>query len=66
MSVFHIHQWKEVARVYIPSSQTRMEATGVTTELVQKLRGNITSVELACDCGDVKELILCGDHTQRA
>lgn len=57
----HRHRWVEVGRVFAPSRTAR--AKGYDIEVLEALAFGVTSIELRCECGDVTERRLIGDHT---
>jgi hypothetical protein len=61
MRFWHRHQWIEVNRVFARSRLTEVEGIGALA--FERLAFGVTSIELRCDCGDVRERQLLGDHT---
>lgn len=61
----HRHQWTEVGRVFTPPRRG-WELTWPTEKLVRDFTFGVTSIELRCDCGDVSERQLLGDHVSQA
>lgn len=57
----HRHQWSEVGRVFAPPLHGAEIERG-TIEFYQQLAFGVTSIELRCDCGDVSERQLLGNH----
>lgn len=62
MKLIHRHRWEEVGRVYAPSSL--QGADWLTKDAFDKATFGVTSIELRCSCGRVREEVLIGDHTQ--
>lgn len=60
----HRHQWTEAGRVFAPP-QHGAEITGGTIEFAKQLAFGVTSIELRCECGDVAERRLLGDHVSQ-
>ena len=56
----HRHQWTEVGRVFSPSVGGTY--TWIDNATFERLAFGVTSIELRCDCGDVSERQLLGDH----
>lgn len=59
----HRHQWTETARVFVPPSQRQVRYKGSNEETLDRVLFGVTSIEMRCDCGDVAERHLLGDHT---
>jgi len=63
VSLFHVHKWVEVRRVFTPPPLSGFEAKGLNSrELAQSLYG-FTTIELRCEkCGDLKHIVVIGDQ----
>jgi predicted deacetylase len=69
VSLFHRHQWQEVARRFVPprldAGHQEFDARGeIGVKLLRDLSNGYTVVELRCsECGDVTSRKLQGDAT---
>lgn len=64
MSRHRHHQWTEAGRVFTPARPGVKIRFG-TEDLIERLAFGVTSIELRCDCGDVAERQLLGDHVSQ-
>lgn len=60
---WHRHQWTEVRRVFTPPPERSFKARGLWSDTLEALTFGVTSIELRCECGDITERRLIGDHT---
>ena len=58
----HRHQWTEKARVFVSPPATLSRFRSSSDESVERALFGVTSIELRCDCGDVTERQLLGNH----
>jgi hypothetical protein len=64
MSLFHRHQWQEIARRFVPPPDNRVRYSLATEEMVYDLVNGYTVVELRCtECGKVSSEHIQGDAT---
>lgn len=69
MSLFHRHQWTEVARRFVPpiDGEAEVEGYGVASGakgLMYDIANGYTVIELRCsECGDVTSRHIQGDAT---
>lgn len=65
MSLFHRHQWQEVARRFVPPQPGRRSWAGLEAmQWAYDMANGYTVVELRCsECGDVTSRHLQGDAT---
>jgi hypothetical protein len=66
MSLFHRHQWQEVARRFVPPVQREfnVEGSGIDEGTIYDLMHGYTVVEFRCsECGKVSSAHLQGDAT---
>jgi hypothetical protein len=65
--MFHRHQWVEVNRIFTKSRAKNFSGTGEEAlDLWREAAFGITSIELRCECGEVTERRLLGDHSMEA
>lgn len=60
----HHHRWAEVGRVFVPPTYGA-KVKGVADEMIEQMCFGVTSIELRCECGDVGERRLLGNHLAR-
>ena len=58
----HRHQWTEKARVFVSPPPTLSRFRSNNDESVERALFGVTSIELRCECGDVTERQLLGNH----
>ena len=58
----HRHQWAEKARVFSPPPARLRSAKNIDLDTLERLVFGVTCIELRCECGDVTERQLLGNH----
>ena len=60
MNFLHRHQWIEARRAFTRPSVRSLK--NVSEDTIERMAFGVTSIELRCACGDVKERQLLGNH----
>jgi hypothetical protein len=64
VSLFHRHQWQEVARRFVPATGGEISGWGIEPGMVYDMMNGYTVVELRCtECGKVSSEHIQGDAT---
>lgn len=61
MKLWHRHRWTEANRVFVRPRAAEVEH--IDRLSFERLAFGVTSIELHCECGNVRERQLLGDHT---
>lgn len=60
--IFHRHKWGEVGRVFCRPRASALELSYADDVTMLRYVAGFTVIEEACECGQVREAMLTGNH----